>query len=163
MPSMVKPVTQEIPLNAPRTVTIPIAITKFGISARRTRNTPAVVSDAPNSLRRENCANIFGPNAIPIARPVNTDPKRTPYAASPPPRSPTNVRARPITAPAAANAPIIPMMSPRIIFESFTDFQPCKSEEPNPASLEAFDAAPFGSSRSPHTVHAANAKLAAFT
>ena len=67
------------------------------------------------------------------------------------------------TAPAAANAPIIPIISPRIIFESFTDFQPCKREDAKPVSFACFDAAPFGSSLSPHTVHAANAKLAAFT
>ena len=124
MPSMVKPVTHVIPLNAPRMMTIKIERVKFEIAASSTRNTPAVAREAPNKRRRENCANTFGPNAIPIARPVKTAPKRTPYAASPPPRSPTNVRARPMTAPAAENAPIIPIMRPRITLDCETDFHP---------------------------------------
>ena len=78
IPSMVKPVTQAMPLKAPRIVTIMTERTKLEMSARRTRKIPDVVRDAPNSLRRENCANIFGPNAIPIASPVKTAPKRTP-------------------------------------------------------------------------------------
>jgi hypothetical protein len=78
IPSMVKPVTQAIPLKAPRIATMVTERTKFEISARRTRKRPDVVRDAPNQRRRENCANIFGPNAIPIARPVKTEPKRTP-------------------------------------------------------------------------------------
>jgi hypothetical protein len=75
---MVKPVTQAIPLKAPRMVTMMTDRTKLEMSASRTRKIPDVVRDAPNNLRRENCANIFGPNAIPIARPVKTAPKRTP-------------------------------------------------------------------------------------
>ena len=124
MPSMVKPVTQVMPLKAPRKITMMTESVRFEISANNTRKKPAVEREAPNKRRRENCANIFGPNAIPMARPVKTAPKRTPYAASPPPRSPTNVRARPMTAPAAEKAPIMPMISPRIIFDCETAFQP---------------------------------------
>ena len=51
---------------------------KLGITASKTKNDPATVNEAPNSRRRENWANILGPNAIPIARPVNTEPKSTP-------------------------------------------------------------------------------------
>ena len=43
--------------------------------------------------------------AHPSAIPTKTDPKRTPYPASPPPRSATCVRASPTTTPPAANAP----------------------------------------------------------
>ena len=78
MPSMVKPVTQAIPLKAPRMATIRMESVRLEIAARRTRKTPDVVRDAPNKRRRENCANTLGPNAIPIARPVKTEPKRTP-------------------------------------------------------------------------------------
>ena len=124
MPNIVKPVTQQIPLKAPRIMTINIASTRFVISARRIRKKPETAKAAPNNLRRENCANTFGPNAIPKARPVNTAPKSTPYAASPPPKSPTKVRARPMTAPAAKNAPTIPTIRPRMIFDEATAFHP---------------------------------------
>ena len=124
IPNIVKPVTQVIPENAPRIMVIKIDTVKLVISERKIRKKPDVVSDAPNKRRRENWAKTLGPAAIPSARPVKTAPKRTPYAASPPPRSPTNVRAKPITAPAAENAPTIPMISPRITFDSLTDFQP---------------------------------------
>ena len=128
MPSIVKPVTQETPENAPKMTTTKIAKTKFCSSERMMSKNPALVSAAPNSRRRENWAKIFGPRAIPVARPVKTAPKRTPYAASPPARSPTNVRANPITAPAATNAPRSPTISPRTIFEDETNFPPSSRE-----------------------------------
>ena len=78
MPSMVKPVTQLIPLKAPRIITIKIARTMFGINAKRIKKKPALARDAPNKRRRENCAKTLGPNAIPAARPVNTAPNKTP-------------------------------------------------------------------------------------
>ena len=78
MPSMVKPVTQQIPLNAPRITTIKIEITRFAISAKRMRNRPEIAREAPNKRRRLNCAKTFGPNAIPSARPEKTDAKSTP-------------------------------------------------------------------------------------
>ena len=124
IPSIVKPVTQVMPANAPRRMVIKIDTVKFVISERKIRKKPDVVSDAPNKRRRENCAKTLGPAAIPRASPVKTAPNRTPYAASPPPRSPTNVRASPMTAPAAENAPTIPMMRPRITLDSLTDFHP---------------------------------------
>ena len=77
-PSIVKPVTQQTPEKAPKIITINTANVKFGIAASKTKKDPATVKEAPNSRRRENCANILGPNAIPIARPVNTEPKSTP-------------------------------------------------------------------------------------
>ena len=73
-----KPVTQQIPLNAPRMITTNTAITKLGIAAKITNSAPATTREAPNNLRRENCAKIFGPNAIPAARPVKTAPNKTP-------------------------------------------------------------------------------------
>ena len=158
-----KPVTQVIPLKVPRMITVKTAITRLGIRASKTRKKPAVVRDAPNKRRRENCANIFGPNAIPIARPVKTAPNKTPYAASPPPRSPTNVRASPITAPAAKKAPIIPTTRPRTILVWLTAFQPSCRDFKTPSSFAFLAAAPFGISLSPQIVIAANAKLAAFT
>ena len=58
--------------------TIKTAKTRFGIAASATKKPPLIASDAPNKRRRENWANIFGPNAIPAASPVNTAPKSTP-------------------------------------------------------------------------------------
>jgi len=75
---MVKPVTQQMPLKAPKAMTVKTARTRLGIAARPTRNKPAIVSDAPKRRRRENCAKTLGPKAIPAARPVKTAPKRTP-------------------------------------------------------------------------------------
>ena len=124
IPNIVKPVTQVMPANAPRRMVIKIDTVKFVMSERKIRKKPDVVSDAPNKRRRENCAKTLGPAAIPRANPVKTAPNRTPYAASPPPRSPTNVRASPMTAPAAENAPTMPMMRPRITLDSLTDFHP---------------------------------------
>ena len=124
MPSMVNPVTQVIPANAPRMMVMKIETVKFGISESKIRRRPDVVSDAPKRRRRENCAKTFGPAAIPSAKPPKTAPKSTPYAASPPPRSPTKVRARPITAPAAEKAPTIPKMRPRMTFDSLTERHP---------------------------------------
>jgi hypothetical protein len=98
---MVNPVTQEIPANAPSKITIKIARTRFRTSERRIKKKLEITRDAPNNLLLENCANTFGPKEIPSAKPVNTAPNKTPYAASPACRSPTNVRAKPITAPAA--------------------------------------------------------------
>ena len=162
MPSMVKPVTQVIPLNAPRIITIKTAKTRLGIAASATRNKPDVASEAPNKRRRENCAKTLGPKAIPAARPVKTAPNKTPYAASPPPRSPTNVRARPITAPAATNAPTIPTIRPRMILLPETAFQPSCNDLRIPESAECFSAAPLGISRNPQIVNAAKANDSAF-
>ena len=78
MPSIVKPVTQVIPLNAPKITTIKTAKTRLGIRASATKKQPLIAREAPNKRLRENCANTFGPNAIPPARPVKTAPKRTP-------------------------------------------------------------------------------------
>ena len=155
IPSMVKPVTQQIPLNAPRITTIKIEITRLAISARRIKKKPAIAREAPNKRRRENCANIFGPKPIPSARPVKTAAKSTPYAASPPPRSPTNVRASPMTAPAAENAPTMPTISPRIIFEDATAFQPCTRDFPMFSSFSLPDAGPLGISLRPRITQAA--------
>ena len=155
MPSIVKPVTQHIPLKAPRITTIKIEITRLAMSANKMRKKPAIASEAPNKRRRENWANIFGPKPIPSARPVKTAAKSTPYAASPPPRSPTKVRARPITAPAAENAPTMPTIRPRIIFDDATAFQPCTRDFPMFSSDSFPDAGPLGISLSPRITHAA--------
>jgi len=150
---MVKPVTQLIPLNAPRiTVTI-TAITKLLIRASATKKNPAIAREAPNNLRRENCESTRGPKPIPAANPVNTEPKSTPYAASPPPRSLTNVLAKPITAPAAINAPTIPTISPRTIFDWLTKRQP-SSNDFAIFSPPLVDAAPRGISSIPKTIQA---------
>ena len=124
IPNIVKPVTHVMPEKAPKMMVIKIDTVKFVISERKIRKNPDVARDAPNKRRRENWAKTLGPAAIPSARPAKTAPKRTPYAASPPPRSPTNVRANPMTAPAAEKAPTIPMIRPRITLDSLTDFQP---------------------------------------
>ena len=163
MPSMVKPVTQQIPLNAPSAITVKTARTRLGIAAKPTRNRPAIVRDAPNKRRRENCAKTLGPKAIPSAKPENTAPKSTPYAASPPPRSPTNVRANPITAPAATKAPTIPSTRPRMSLDPLTDFHPSRSDLRIPVSAACFAAAPLGISFKFQIVKAAKAKLAALT
>ena len=163
MPNIVKPVTQQIPLNAPSAITVKTARTRLGIAAKPTKKSPAIVRDAPNKRRRENCAKTLGPKAIPSARPEKTAPKSTPYAASPPPRSPTNVRARPMTAPAATKAPTIPTTRPRIILDPLTDFQPSRSDFKIPVSAACLAAAPLGISRKFQIVKAAKAKLAAFT
>ena len=162
MPSMVKPVTHVMPLNAPKMITIKTARTRLGIAARATRNAPLIVRDAPKSLLRENCAKTLGPSAIPAANPVKTAPKRTPYAASPPPRSPTNVLANPMTAPAATNAPTIPTMRPRMSLLPETAFQPSWRDLRIEVSAACFAAAPFGISLNPHTVKAAKANERAF-
>ena len=125
-----KPETQETPAKAPSKIVTKIARTKFVISARRIKKKDEIVSAAPKIRRRENCANTFGPNEIPSASPVKTAPKRIPYAASPAFRSPTKVLANPITAPAAKNAPSIPKINPRIIFEPLTYLYPSNSERP---------------------------------
>ena len=128
MPNMVKPVTQLIPLNAPKIMVTMMAITKLLISAKATRKKPAIAKEAPNKRLRENCESTRGPNAMPVAKPVKTEPKSTPYAASPPPRSLTKVLAKPITAPAAMNAPTMPTTRPRIIFDLLTKRQPSRSD-----------------------------------
>ena len=53
-PSIVKPVTQQMPEKAPKIITINTANVKLGIAASKTKNEPAIVSDAPKSRRREN-------------------------------------------------------------------------------------------------------------
>jgi hypothetical protein len=78
MPSIVKPVTQEIPANAPSRTTIKIASTRFRTRESTTSKKLEIARDAPNKRRRENCAKTFGPNEIPKARPVNTAPNKTP-------------------------------------------------------------------------------------
>ena len=78
MPSMVKPVTQVIPLKEPRIITIKTAKTRFGMAASATKKKPLMTREAPKRRRLENCANTRGPKAIPAARPVKTAPKRTP-------------------------------------------------------------------------------------
>ena len=161
MPSIVKPVTQVMPANAPRNIVIRIETVKFGIAASNTRKKPATANDAPNKRRRENCANTFGPTAIPSAKPEKTAPKSTPYAASPPPRSPTNVRARPITAPAAEKAPTIPMMRPRMIFDSPTVRHPCISACSTPSCACFSEGVALGISFRFQIVTAAKRKLAA--
>ncbi len=143
-------------------MTIKTARTRLGIAASATKNAPLIVSDAPKSLRRENWAKTFGPSAIPNARPVKTAPNKTPYAASPPPKSPTNVRARPMTAPAATNAPTIPTIRPRIILLVETDFQPSCRDLRIPVSVDFFSDAPRGISRNPQIVNAAKANESAF-
>jgi hypothetical protein len=128
MPSMVKPVTHETPEKIPRTTTTNRARTRFCSKERTTKRNPATHNAAPKSRRLENCEKIFGPRAIPIARPVKTALKRIPYAASPPARSPTNVRASPITAPAAIKAPRRPNIKPLITLEDDKNFPPSSSE-----------------------------------
>ena len=128
MPNMVKPVTHETPEKKPKIITTNMARTKFCSSDRTINKKPALVKAAPKRRLLENCENTFGPRAIPEAKPVKTAPNSTPYAASPPARSPTNVRAKPITAPAATNAPSKPTINPRTIFEDETNFPPSNNE-----------------------------------
>ena len=119
------------------------------MSASKTKKNEEIVSAAPNNLRLENCENTFGPTEIPSANPVNTEPKSTPYAASPACRSPTKVLAKPITAPAAKKAPSIPKISPRIIFEPLTNLNPSNNDFPIFSFTEALLDAPRGISLNP--------------
>ena len=128
IPNIVNPLTHETPAKRPITTTTKIAKTKFCKSESTINIEPATVSEAPKSRRRENCEKTFGPSAIPPASPVNTAPNKIPYAASPAFKSPTNVLAKPITAPAARNAPIIPMISPRISFVLKMNLAPSSNE-----------------------------------
>ena len=73
-----KPVTQEIPAKAPKSIVMKMARTKFVIKDKRIKNEEETVSAAPNILLRENCANTFGPSEIPSAKPVKTAPNRIP-------------------------------------------------------------------------------------
>ena len=159
MPSMVKPVTHVIPANAPRMMVIKIETVKFETIERRIRRKPDVVREAPKRRRRENCAKTLGPTAIPSARPVKTAPKSTPYAASPPPRSPTNVRAKPMTPPSAENAPTIPMIRPRIMFDSLTERHPLTKAVMIDSSTCLSPFLLLGISFNPQIVTAANKKL----
>ena len=95
-PSMVNPVTQEIPANKPRSTVIKIANTRFNINERVTSKIPEIVKDIPNKRLLENCEKTLGPKEIPSAKPRNTEPNKTPYAASPAFKSSTNVLANPI-------------------------------------------------------------------
>ena len=108
------------------------------------KNDDEIVKVAPKILLRENCAKTFGPSQIPSANPVNTAPNKIPYAASPAFRSPTNVRAKPITAPAAKNAPSIPKIRPLIIFEPLTNLNPSNKAFPIFSFAAALPAGPFG-------------------
>ena len=78
MPSMVNPVTQEIPAKIPKIMVTKIASTRFKTKERVTKNSPETVSEIPNNLLLENYANTFGPNKIPKARPKNTAPNKIP-------------------------------------------------------------------------------------
>ena len=71
------------------------------------------------------------------------------------------MRARPITAPAAENAPTIPMMRPRMILDCETDFHPWMRDWPTFSLSDFLDAAPFGISLRPRIVHAAKRNDAA--
>ena len=128
---MVNPVTQEIPAKKPKIMVIKIAKTRFKTKERVTKNSPETVSEIPNNLLLENCANSFGPNEIPSARPKKTAPNKIPYAASPACRSLTKVLAKPITAPAAKKAPSIPKIKPRITFDSLINEKPSHRDLPS--------------------------------
>ena len=78
MPSMVNPVTQDIPAKIPKMMVIKIANTRFKTKDRVTKNKPETVREIPNNLLLENWANTFGPNEIPNARPKNTAPNKIP-------------------------------------------------------------------------------------
>ena len=78
MPSIVNPVTHEIPAKIPKMMVMKIANTRFKTKERVTRNKPETVSEIPNNLLLENCAKTLGPNEIPKARPKNTEPNKIP-------------------------------------------------------------------------------------
>ena len=130
-PNIVNPVTHEIPAKIPRIIVIKIASTRFNINERVTNKIPEIVKDIPNKRLLENCEKTFGPNEIPSAKPRNTEPNKTPYAASPACRSSTKVLAKPITAPAAKKAPSIPNTRPLIILESLINAKPSQSDLPS--------------------------------
>ena len=67
---------------------------------------------------------------MPSANPKNTAANKIPYAASPACKSSTKVLAKPITAPAAKNAPSIPTIRPRIILDPLINEKPSQSEWP---------------------------------
>ena len=77
-PSMVNPVTQEMPENKPSKTVIKIARTRFNTKERITSSNPEIVNEIPNNLLLENCANTFGPNEIPSANPKNTAANKIP-------------------------------------------------------------------------------------
>ena len=130
-PSMVNPVTQEIPANKPRSTVIKIANTRFNINERVTSKIPEIVKDIPNKRLLENCEKTLGPKEIPRAKPRKTEPNKIPYAASPAFKSSTNVLANPITAPAAKKAPSIPNIRPLMILESLINENPSQSDLPS--------------------------------
>ena len=66
-----------------------------------------------------------------------------------------------MTAPAAQNAPTIPIIRPRIIFEVETAFHPWRSDLPTLSSPSLPLDDPFGISCNPRIVHAAKKKLSA--
>jgi hypothetical protein len=74
---------------------------------------------------------------MPIASPTNTDANRTPYAALPPPRLAAYKVAEPTTVPPAANAPTMPVTSPRTSGVRATNDAPSRSmaTSPGPAAL----------------------------
>jgi hypothetical protein len=74
----VKPETQATPEKIPKIMVIKIAKTKFNTNERITSKTPEIAKDAPNNLLLVNCEKTFGPKEIPVARPKNTDPNKTP-------------------------------------------------------------------------------------
>ena len=78
IPSIVKPVTHESPANAPRNRVKISARTRFETSESATKKAEETVSATPKIRRLENWLNIFGPSAIPRAKPVKTEPKSTP-------------------------------------------------------------------------------------
>ena len=133
-----------MPANAPSKTVIKIARTRFVISDKRIRKEDEIVRVAPKILLRENWAKTFGPSQIPSAKPVNTAPNKIPYAASPAFKSPTKVRAKPITAPAAKKAPSIPKIRPRIIFEPLTNLNPSNKAFPIFSFVAVFPAGPLG-------------------
>ena len=87
---------------------------RFGTSAIMASGTADAVSVTPKSLRREKSPKGLDPNPMPIARPIRIAAKTRLNPADPPPSVYWMYEgARPITTPAAQNAPSIPITRPR--------------------------------------------------
>ncbi len=112
-PMIVTPVRNAAPAHAPTTATATSATARCGASATTTSARPANTMPTPNSRSCGSRRASFGAPASPSAAPTKTATNNRPNEESPPPRLDEYAFAEPITAPPAANAPAIPISSPR--------------------------------------------------
>ncbi len=131
------PVTQPTPAKAPTQIVSSVTMTISGITAINIRQVPAATMASPNRRLRLKSPSSFGPPNMPPARPMNTAPNNTPYAALPPPRLVVNCLPVAMIVPPEANAPRMPMIRPRTSGVRRTKVQPSTIERPRPVSPTA--------------------------